>query len=236
MKRIPKLDCETCEGRTHSVFADLCGNELGALNHNKVCNTYKKGQIVFYEGNMPMGLYCINQGKIKVFKTGRGGKEQIVRLAKDGDVLGYRSLIGNEPYTATAEALEDSTICFTDRKMFEQLLQTDPALPKNFMELLCQELRDAENFLQSMAQKTVRERLAEVILILRKKYGTHPTQENRLNVELSREDIANLVGTATETVIRLLSDFKDEKIVNLEGRVLHILNPVKLMAIAKVDD
>lgn len=236
MKRIPKLDCETCESRNTSVFNGLCGAGLSSLNSSKVCNTYKKGQVIFYEGNMPMGLYCVNHGKIKIYKTGRGGKEQIVRLAKDSDVLGYRSLIGNEPYTATAEALDDSTICFIDKKVFDKLLQENSQMPENFMNLLCQELRDAENFLQSMAQKTVRERLAEVIIILRKKYGTHADEAGRLNVELSREDLANLVGTATETVIRLLSEFKDEKVVTLDGRSLTILNQPKLVAIAKVDD
>jgi CRP/FNR family transcriptional regulator len=104
------------------------------------------------------------------------------------------------------------------------------------MHLLCTELREAESFLQSMAQKSVRERLAEVILILKKKYGADAGPAQKLNIELSREDIANLVGTATETVIRLLSELKDEKTVALEGRSLAILNHKKLIEIAKVDD
>lgn len=235
MKRLPKIDCEHCNSRNESVFKDLCHEDLATLSFKKTCNIYKKGQVIFYEGNRPAGLYCLNQGKVKIFKLGKIGKEQIVRLAKPGDVLGYRALLGEEVYSASAEALEDSTICFLDKKNFYEVLKHDQNMPVRMMQLLCHELGEAENFIQSLAQKPVRERLAEVILILKRKYGTDAADVNVLSVSLTREDLANLVGTATETVIRLLSDFKDQQLISFEGRRLKIMNSEKLLQLSGAD-
>lgn len=235
MKSKQQPDCEHCTSRKDSLFTDLPQGDLRELSSYKTCNVYQKGQVIFYEGNAPMGLYCINKGKIKVYKMGRLGKEQIVRLAKPGDLIGYRALIGEDEYTATAEALEDSVICFIDKKSFQRVVDADPGIPAKIMRNLCAELRDAENFIQSMAQKSVRERLAEVILILKKKYGTDPDDSALLAVSLTREDIANLTGTAIETAIRLLSDLKEEGLIAFEGRKIRILNQVKLVDVAKLD-
>lgn len=235
MKRIPHPDCEHCENRKDSLFSDLSPEEMCHLSMGKTCNTYQKGQIIFYEGNAPMGLYCVNKGKIKIYKRGRMGKEQIVRLAKPGDLLGYRAFIGEDVYTATAEALEDSTICFIDKKNFQHVIDSSPDIPEKILKNLCNELRDAENFIQSMAQKSVRERLAEVILILKKKYGMDTEDPTLLGVTLTREDIANIAGTAIETTIRLLADIKEEGLIAFVGRKIRILDQNKLVEVANLD-
>jgi CRP/FNR family transcriptional regulator len=235
MKPKRQPDCENCPSRKDSLFTGLPGDELVHLSTSKTCNTYQKGQVIFYEGNFPMGLYCINKGKIKVYKMGRMGKEQIVRLAKPGDLIGYRAFIGEDVYTATAEALEESVICFIDKKSFQHVIDSAPDIPAKLMRNLCAELRDAENFIQSMAQKSVRERLAEVILILEKKYGPDASDPTLLDVALSREDIANITGTAIETAIRLLSDMKESGLIAFEGRKIRILDHAKLVDAASLD-
>ena len=236
MKHLPKIDCENCPTRKDSLFSTLCLNEATLLSRNKTCNVYKKGQVIFYEGNSPTGLFCINKGKVKVFKLGKLGKEQIVRLAKAGDVLGYRALIGEAVYSASAEALEDATVCFLDKKDFLDVLQHNDNMPLRMMQMLCHELGEAENVIQSMAQKSVRERLAEALLLLKKKYGMDATDNTSLGICLTREDLANMVGTATETVIRLLSDFKDEKIISFEGRKIKFLNFEKLLKVSGLEN
>ncbi len=235
MKKIPHLDCDQCKTRHKSLFSDLGQEQLCSLSEKKVCNIYKKGQAIFYEGNQPTGIYCINKGQIKVYKTGKIGKEQIVRMAKDGDVLGYRSLLEGSSYSATAEAIEDSTICFIDKKCFMETLEDNAGLSLKVIQLLSQALGEAENFIQSLAQKSVRERLAESLLLLKAKYGVDPEDKTLLAITLTREDIANLVGTATETAIRLISEFKEEGLISFEGKRLRFINIKKLADVAGID-
>lgn len=234
-RKIDIPSCEDCASRLCSIFNDLPEDELGKINHSKGGNLYKRGQNIFYEGTRPSGLYCINFGKVKIYKIDQSGKEQIVRLAKAGDVLGYRSLISGELYSSFAAPLEDSLICFIPRSVFFSLLQTNANLSMKIMKILSQDLKSAENRIANMAQKPVRERLAEALLILREFYGLED-DEATLGVALTREDLANVVGTATETVIRLLSEFREDKIIALKGRKIKILDHISLVKTANIFD
>ncbi len=234
-KKFQIPECESCEVRVKSVFKDLHSKDLDKISLSKGCNIYKKGQTIFYEGTRPTGLYCINQGKIKLFKLGDEGREQIVRLAKEGDILGYRALISNEPYTATAESLDDACICFIPRSGFFELIQENHELSLKMMQVLSTDLRSAEHKITDLAQKPVRERLAEALLTLIETYG-YETDEATLTVTLTREELANIVGTATETIIRLLSEFKKDNIISLGGRKIKILDHRKLTHTANLFD
>lgn len=234
-KRIDLPQCDTCPAREMSIFRDLNGQKIEKISQGKGCHIYKKGQVIFYEGNLPSGLFCLNQGKVKIYKIGESGKEQIVRLAKEGDVIGYRALISGEPYRGSAEALEDAVICHIPKETFFDFMQTDGPLAMRFMQLICQELGEAESRMLKMAQKSVRERLAEVLLILKEKFGFEE-DEATLNISLTREDLANLVGTATETVIRLLSEFKEEGLVQLNGRKIKLISVRGLLKVGNVFD
>jgi CRP-like cAMP-binding protein len=235
IKRFEVPSCETCSSRINSIFCSLPKNELEELSIEKACNLYQRGQNVFYEGGYPNGLYCVNKGKLKVFQVGNEGKEQIIRLVKEGEVLGYRSLLSGERYRATATVMEDAVICFIPRNIFFELLQKDSALSMKVMKLLSGELKNAINKITGLAQKPVRERLAESLLILKEYFGLEKDGAT-INIMLSREEMANIVGTATETTIRLLSDLKKEKVIELDGKKIKITNPDKLIKIANLTD
>lgn len=227
--------CESCKSRLSNLFSTLSDDQLSDLSIDKTCNFYKKGQIVFFEGNRPLGLYCVNKGKIKIFQLGSSGKEQIMRLAKGGDILGYRALIGGELYSASAGIIEDSIICFIPKKTFFDLLQTNSELSTKMMKLLSHDLKSAESRITGLAQKPVRERLAETLLMLKEFYGLE-SDNKTINASLSREDISNIVGTATETTIRVMSDFKHEKLIDLQGKKIKILNNESLIKAANIFD
>lgn len=219
--------CEFCKPRLQGIFGGLFKDDLHSLSSSKGCNFYQKGQTIFQEGTRPMGLYCLNTGKAKVFKLGDEGKEQIVRLAKEGDVLGYRSLISGEVYSASAEALDETCICFIPREVFMKLIETNKEVSLNMMKLLSNDLREAEKKSTELAQKPVRDRLAEALLMLKDTYGFEE-DEQTINIVLTREDLANIVGTATESVIRLLSEFKNDGLIALDNKKIKILDMDKL--------
>lgn len=227
--------CLHCDARHMSIFCDLQADELEELEYAKGCSTYKKGQIIFGEHSWPLGLYCINTGKIKLSQTGADGKDQIVRLAKDGDVLGYRALLSGDRYSNSAIALDDSSICFIPKDVFFKLIEKNASLSLRLMRMLGDNLKNAQQRITDMAQKPVRERLAETLLFLKETYGFEDDGVT-LNVPVSREDLANMAGTATETTIRLLSDYKQEGIIELPGRKIKILDLSKLIKVAHIHD
>jgi len=228
-------DCQHCAHRFHSVLCKAESGHIEIINRQKDCIYYKKGQTLFAEGSHPLGVYCINTGKIKISQTGEDGREQIVRLLRGGDILGYRAMLSGERYTTSAIALEDASCCFIPRDLFLSLLRKDVNLSFEVMRLLSDELQRAEQKLTHLAQKPVRERLAEALLFIRETYG-YEGDGSTLNVRLSREEIASLVGTATESIIRLLSEFRREGIIELDGRRIQILKPDILLKAANLHD
>jgi CRP-like cAMP-binding protein len=175
----------------------------------------------------------LNEGKVKVTKVGSEGKEQIVRLAKPGDTMGYRALLSDTRYSASAVALEDTKVCFIASEDFNQLIAKNYLVAKDMMRMLSNALADAEVSIAQLATKPVRERLAEALLLLRKVYGK-PNEE--FTIALSRDDLASLVGTAKETAIRFLSELKDEGVVSTQGSNITILKPEALVRISQMYD
>ncbi len=226
-------ECETCGTRLKSIFKYLAFEDLQRLSRLRGCRFYRKGETIFFEGDFPLGIFCMHKGKAKIYKLGNNGKEQIVRLVGDGDFFGFRSLISGSQYKASAEALEDSAVCFIPKEDFFNVLQRNMEFSLQLMKVLCQELETAERYMLDLAQKSVRERLATVLLLLKKKYGTNSDKQT-LNIHLTREDLANIVGTATETVIRLLSEFKEQNIIALEGKKIKLLDVDELVRIGNV--
>ncbi|PVY38742.1 Crp/Fnr family transcriptional regulator [Pontibacter virosus] len=228
-------DCLNCSSRAHSLLSCCRASELTHLSETKSCFTYKKGQLIFHEGGKPSGLYCINTGKIKIAKLGSDGKEQIVRLAKPGDLIGYRALMADTNYSASAVALEDAVICFIPRSQFLELISQNVEFAGGLMKLISNALGEAEERMVQMAYKPVRERLAEALLLLQKTYQERE-EGDTFTISISREDLASIVGTAKETTIRLLSEFKDEGLISAKGSSITILDHDKLYKISHMYD
>lgn len=235
MTKGSKTECQSCASRLMGVFCDLKGEALEDFNRNKTTNSYKKGQVVFYEGNQAYGIYCILEGRVKLYKTGVDGRQQIVRISGAGDLVGYRSLFADEPYHATAEALEESTICCIDKNAFFPVLSKHPTLAFNIIKKLSRELRSAEDLATSIAQRSVRERMAELLLMLKETYGKPGKKGVRIDLKLSREELAEMIGITQETAIRLLSEFRQDGLIEVHERDITVLNTKGLLDTARLE-
>jgi CRP-like cAMP-binding protein len=227
-------ECANCNCKKDSLTNHCTIEELEKISSNKSFNTYKKGQVIFHEGNRPFGVYCIFDGKVKVSQMGADGREQIIRLAKPGDTLGYRSLIQNSKYSASAIAIDDTQVCFIPASDFMRVVENNGTVATDVMKMLAKALGEAQEKMIHMAVKPVRERLAEALIMLKNTYQKEG--ENPFTISLSREDLAAIVGTAKETVIRTLSEFKDEGLVKTKGSAITLLNPDKLLKISNLYD
>lgn len=229
--------CGLCKIRNSSLFKDVLQEHLCQVNSDRMDVFHKKGQTLFHEGTNPLGLFCVNHGLIKIYKTTSSGKMQILRLAKAGDFLGYRALVSDERYAASATVLEDATICFIPKDSFFHLLSLDNRLYQRLLKQVSHELGVMEEKLSDLSTKSVRERLASTLLMLNETYGidnkiNEASGTRTIDIALSREDLANMVGTATETLIRLLSEFKNDGYISFEGKKINILNPKALLKTA----
>ncbi len=228
-------NCIQCNVRMNSLFVGLDTAQLSELLKHKSCSSFKKGQYIFSENGLPQGLYCVNSGKIKLSTAGIDGKEQILRLAKAGDLLGYRSLIASERYSSSAVTLEDSSVCIIDKEYFNTAIITNHILLFELLKKISIDLKLAEEQIVSLSQKNVRERMAEALLFLKATYG-FTIDCATINVAMSREEIADYVGTSTESAIRLLSEFNQDRIIELSGKKIKILNLPLLIKTANLHD
>jgi CRP/FNR family transcriptional regulator, polysaccharide utilization system transcription regulator len=219
------VSCSTCGARQDSMLGGLCSEDVKNVESHRSCNFYRKNQSLFLEGSFPRGVYCINEGKVKVYRRGAEGKEQIIQVLKKGDMAGFRAMFHDEPYSVGAETLEESNICFIPKDDFLNMMDTNAVLRNSVIRELSRELSERAEFITNMAQKSVRERLAFSLVLLMKIYGDDP-------INLTREDLANFVGTATETLIRLVKDFKDEGLIEIQTRKISVLQPEKLIRLA----
>jgi len=222
--------CTDCFTEFDSVFTNLSDEDYTNLHSGKMCNYYKRNSVIYTEGSRIKGIYCINEGILKIYKTGIDGREQIIAFAKKGDIIGYRSILSNERACSTAKVISDATLCFIPSTTFLSLIKNNSNFSMSIMHQTCKELGEANSYITDIAQKTVRERIAEVLLKLYNNFGV---DENKiLQISLTREELANIVGTATESIIRLLSEFKKDNLIDLQGRKIYILEKHKLEQIS----
>ncbi len=229
MVELPK--CQVCITNSRALFSNLKPEDLNLIDEQKTCSVYNKGSVLYKEGNRISGIYCIENGIVKAYKTGPDGKEQIVAFAKKGDITGYRSVLSNEPACTTAEVLIDTEICFIPGNVIIQLVKQNGDFALKLLQLVCKELNQANSFIKDIAQKTVRERLAEALLMLQDTFGND--EEGYLNISLTREELANIVGTATESVIRLLSEFRTKGIIEMDKKLIMLKDKASLKRLSK---
>jgi len=197
----------------------------------KTSYTIKKGEHIFAEGDVTNGVYCIKDGICKMTKLSANGKDQIVKLVKPGELLGQRSMISEEPTNLSAVALEDMEVCFIPKKELMSFFNENNQFSLNMMKTVCGDLKDADDHMVSMAQKNVKERLAETLLYLESTFGKN--EDGALHIHLSREELAGMIGTATESCIRLLSEFNKSGYIDLTGKKITILDRNKLKRLSE---
>ena len=219
--------CEQCIVREFSSLKALNKDELLKIANCKSSYIIKKGNPIFEEGENVNGIYCIKDGVCKLSKLSANGKDQIVKLVSKGELLGQRSMISDEPVNLSAIALEDMEVCFIPKSEIMGLFNQNNNFSMNVMKAICGDLKEADDHMVNMAQKTVKERLAETLLYLKDTFGTNDDQS--LKTQLSREELASIIGTATESCIRLLSDFNKNGLIEIKGKKIFLKNVAKLI-------
>jgi CRP-like cAMP-binding protein len=222
--------CEQCIVRELSSLKALNKGELLRLAECKTSFIIKKGEPIFEEGDTVNGIYCVTTGVCKLSKLSANGKDQIVKLVKAGELLGQRSMISDEPANLSAVALEDMEVCFIPKNEVLNFFDTNNQFSMNLMKTICGDLKDRSDHLVSVSQKTVKERLAETLIYLQETFGKN--EDGSLRIQLSREEMAGMIGTATESCIRLLSDFNKLGLIELNGKKIIIKDLGKLKRIA----
>ncbi len=215
-----------------NLFRKLDEEEFNKLNYDKTCSLYKKGTVIYREGSRLTGFFCVTRGIVKILKTGIDGKEQIIRFAKRGEIIAYRSLLSQELACTTAKVIEEAVLCHIPYQTLLFLIKNNWQFSHHMLQIVCRELREANDYITDIAQKTVRERLAEVLLLLKENFELD--NQNTLQISLTREELANIVGTATESVIRLLSEFRQDNLIELHGRKIKFLDTPALRRVANI--
>ncbi|TRX41382.1 Crp/Fnr family transcriptional regulator [Flavobacterium restrictum] len=223
--------CEQCIVREFSSLKALNKEELLKIADCKTSYTIKKGEPLFEEGETVNGIYCIKEGICKLSKLSTNGKDQIVKLVKAGELLGQRSMVSDEPANLSAIALEDMEVCFIPKNDVLGFFDKNNKFSLNMMKSICGDLKEADEHMVSMAQKTVKDRLAETLLYLHTTFGIN--DDNTLKIQLSREELASLIGTATESCIRLLSEFNKLGLIALIGKKILLKDIPKLKKMAE---
>jgi CRP-like cAMP-binding protein len=219
-------ECEKCVVRDLNSLKTVSADNLKEINHKKTTIHFQKGEVIFSEGNTLRGVYCLHSGKCKMTKLAPNGKEQIVRFIRKGEMVGHRSVISNSVAHLTVTALEDMEVCFIPKQEILDMFKSNSDFSLGITQSIAEDLDEANSSIANMAQKNVRERLAESLLFFEKIFGVDA--EGFISVTLTREEIANAIGTATESTIRLLSEFKKEGYIILSGKKIKIADKVKL--------
>ena len=236
MPILPDSVAERFTFKSNTAFSNLPESVKEAFINQMIFKQFRKGQPIFTEGTYPSGIYFIKKGKVKKFKSLNGGKEQIIYVCCEGELLGYAAFLSEEGYPDSAASLTDATIGFLSKDKLLKLLDQYDELSRMLMKNLSHEFGVLVNFIAMITQKTVRERVALNLLILQEKFKDSLNEHHEVQIVLTRADFANLVGTAVATLVRILHDFKEEDLIRTQGRRIILNNNKQLLEIADVAD
>lgn len=223
--------CESCIIRQFNSLRAMSKEELKKVSDSKVTKCIKKGEPIFEEGEKLDGVYCIRNGISKLSKLSANGKDQIVKLASKGEVIGQRSVVAEENVNLSAVAVSDMEVCFIPKEHIVSTLRTNPNFTLEVLRHMAHDLKEADDVLVNMSQKSVKQRVAEAFLYLKNNYGED--EDGFLNLTLSREDISNVVGTAVESCIRIISEFKKKGFLKTSGKKICIADERALRELAE---
>lgn len=228
----PNIDFNKCMEAVFSLFPKLKEEEKEKLRQHTTFTYCKKGEMLYQEGEKPTGMICLIKGKVKVFKEGVGGRDQIVRMAKPVGLIGYRALFAEEKHIASAQTIENSIIGTVSKAGLFEVLHANVDLTLDILKSLATELGFSNSRTVTLTQKHIRGRLAESLIFLKDTYGLE-SDEKTLKIYLLREDLANLSNMTTSNAIRTLSNFSEENIIALDGRKIKILDLARLEKISE---
>lgn len=214
------------------IWSILDGDEKRRIVENFTTHTFKKNQIIYAEGEEPEYLWCLLKGKVKLYKDGIGGRQQILRLIRPVQYFGYRAYFAEEQYVSTATAFEPSILGSVPMSVVKELIQNNIKLAWFFIRELSANLGGSDTKIVNLTQKHIRGRLAEALIALRESYGFEDDNAT-LKIYMAREDLANLSNMTTSNAIRTLSGFVNEKILIVDGRRIKIINEAALRKISK---
>lgn len=215
------------------VFQALTDEQKQTLMDNSAISKYKKNEIIYKEGDKPTGLIFLAKGKVKIYKEGVGGREQIVRMARPSGFIGFRALFAKQNYLGTAESIEECEICTIEKNALFDVIMQNGKFALSIIEFLASELGFSNTRTVTLTQKHIRGRLAESLIFLQNTYG-YEEDERTLKVYLSREDLANLSNMTTSNAIRTLSAFAQEGVISLDGRKIKIEDMESLERISEL--
>ncbi len=215
------------------IWRVLSEKEREQIKKNARFVHYKKNETIYIEEEQPLDLMCLLKGKVKIYKSGVGGRTQIIRMIRPIQYFGYRAFFAREPYVTAASAFEASTVCFISMELIEDMLRENGNLALFFIQMLSCDLGVADNRVVNLTQKHVRGRLAESLIFLKESYGLEEDGAT-INIYLAREDLANLSNMTTANAIRTLANFVNERIISLDGRKIKIIDEDKLLKISKI--
>ena len=214
-------NCLKCTGKycvsTVYIFSTLKEEDFRKISEVIVTRKYKKGQILFFEGDVEDKLYIVNKGKIKVYRYNKEGREQILYILSDGEFIGDMSLLKKGKFQFNAEALEDTYICTIAKDDFDRIITENPEITLKVLEVLHDRLMDLENLIQNLSTKDVEVRIASMLKSFAKDYGVKDEQGIIIDLPLNREEMANYIGVTRETISRKLTALQDEDIIELVG-------------------
>ena len=222
--------CEQCIVREFSSLKALNKEELVKLAECKTSRLVKKGEVIFEEGENVNGIFCVKDGVCKLTKLSPNGKDHIVKLVTKGELLGQRSMISEEPVNLSAVALEDMQVCFIPKSEIMGFFDKNNQFSMNVMRTICGDLKESDDHVVNMAQKTVKQRLAETLIYLQDTFGKN--EDDSLKIQLTRDELASMIGTATESCIRLLSDFNKLGLIELKAKKITLKNIPQLKKMA----
>ena len=229
-----EITCTQCSLKEFSVFKDCPENLLNEVFSHKTQKHFKKGEFLVNKNDEFKGVFCIQEGVVKVSKTGSGNKEFILWFARPGDIIGLDSFINNEDYSFSASAIDEVVVCFIPAVDFKAILTKDPAISIGLMKDLCDKINFIEDRITSISRKKIREQFAEMLISLSVK--NKKTLENTFNVYYSIKDLANIIGTTKNYLYKILADLSDQKVVSIHQRKLIIKDFDRLSHIAVGDE
>lgn len=233
MKETQTHNCESCTGKYCAtkvpIFSVLDKEQLSEVMSSIIRRRYKKGQIIFFEGDVSDKFYIINGGKIKIFKYTKEGKEQILYILSEGDFLGYLSLLKKGKFDFNAEALDDVHVCLLTKDDFDKIVKKTPEISLRILENLHDRLVSLENLVQTLSTKDIEARIAGILINFARDFGKEEKEGVVLEMPLSREEMANYIGVTRETMSRKLTAMEDEGVIELVGNKKIIIKDMDLL-------